>query len=355
MSALLVVPASLLLAVVAWYLYWRYHAGKLQTSGHIVPDTSAFAKLMYLGASKLVGFLTIGPIKVVGKHNAPRKGRVVVVANHQIPADFAMVRSATGRHFRALGDAAQFTGFFGVLAAWIGIVTVTFKSKAERAAGQSASVKVLAMRRCGLRLGTAFAGWLGVIGFGLATLLFCIGSELLALASFFAGCLALSLPGGDIAFAIAPQGALMPDNQLKKEEFRAGAIRVAREAAQESGEPVSILPLALYYKRNPKDAHWSQRFLNCTRSKFLSMRNPRHWDPLFKLDLDALSPSEREDVVARRKAALAAYNHSQFTIYGGVVVVGEAIELSSLPENELEAIDVVRLKIAELLKVAERY
>ncbi len=355
MSALLCVPAALLLAVLVWYFYWRYHAGKLQTSGHVVPDTSAFAKLMYCGAARLVGFLTIGPIKVVGKENAPRKGRVVVVANHQIPADFAMVRSATGRHFRALGDAAQFTGFFGVLAAWIGIVTVTFKTKAERAAGQSASVKVLAMRKCGLRMRTAVAAWLGIIGFGLATFLFCIGSELLALASFFASCFTLSLPGDDIAFAIAPQGALMPDNQLKKEEFRAGAIRVARDAAQESGEPVSILPLAIHYRRDPKEAHWSQKLFNRTRSLFLGMRNPRHWDPLFKLDLDALSPSERADVVAKREAALAAYRHSQITIYGGVVVVGEPIAVGSLPSDELEAIDQVRLKIAELLELAKRY
>ena len=245
MTALHLIPAALI-AVAAWFIFWSYQARKLQTSGHTAPDTSAFAKVFYLGVCKLVAFLTIGPVKVVGKENAPKNGRVVLVANHQVPADFAMVRAAAGRHYRALGAASQFTGIFGVIAAWIGIVSVTFETKAERAAGQAASAKVLATPRRGLRIRTSIAVLLAIALVASAVTCFVIGSSVLAFASVFAACVLLSLPGGDVAFAIAPQGALMPDNELKPEEFRAGAIRVARDAALATGEPVRILPMAIH-------------------------------------------------------------------------------------------------------------
>ena len=346
---------GVLAVLAAWYAFWQYHSSKLQTSGHVAPETSLFAKLFWTGACKLTAFLTIGPVKVVGKENSPRHGRVVYVANHQVPADFAMLAAGSRRHYRALGDAAQFTGFFGVLAAWVGIISVTFKTKEDRAAGEAAAVRVLSAPRSGWRI--KYCEGLFAVGLMLVMALYChLTSDLLFTGVFAALAVwMLLMPGGDASLAVAPQGALMPDNVLKREEFRAGCVRIARAAAEATGEPVHMVPMGIRFKRDPKDAHWTHRFLKGTRSLFLGLRNPRHWDPLFKLNLDELDATRRAEVEAHRKSALAAYYSSHITIYGGVVVVGKPIDVSTLPEDPMEAIEQVRLAIAALCDECEKH
>lgn len=352
MIAILLLVSGGLIAVLTCYRYWSMQAKRLQTSGHRAPDTSALAKLVFAGACKLIAFLTVGPVKVIGKENSPRQGRVLFVANHQVPVDFALLAAAAGRHYRALGDAAQFHGFLGVLACWVGIISVKFNTKADRAAGEAACVAFLSSKVSGLSLTQAI---LAATLFVLAALtaLLAFSAPYAALALGLAACILLSLSGGDPALAIAPQGALLPDNVLRKEEFRAGAVRVARAAAAASGEPVLIVPVAIYYKRDLKDRHWTHRFLKRFRSLFPSMRNPRHFDPLFKLSTEGLDKDKRAELELAQARAIEAYKNSCAPIYGGVAVVGAAIDSSLLPEDPLEAIEVIRLKIVELLKVAE--
>lgn len=350
---LAITGAGLALAALAWFLFWRSQARKLQTSGYIPPATSWFGKTIYSGLCWLVTFLTVGPVKVVGKENRLASGRVIYLANHQVPADFAVLYRTAGRHYRALGDAAQFPGIMGILAAWLGVISVTFKTKEERAAGEAAAVKVLSGSPSGPRFWTvlAFQSLL------LSAALVCFAGEhyYLALLPLLGSCLVAASSGGEPALAIAPQGALMPDNLLKKEEFRAGAIRVVRAALAASGEPVHIVPVAIRYKRNPEDAHWTQRFLKSTRSIFLGMRNPRHWDPLFKTDLNKLTTAERQAVEEEQARRWKAYKHSQVTSYGAVAVHGSPINPADLPADPLEAIEVIRLKIAEMLSEASRH
>lgn len=340
-------------ALCRWYFLWRAEARQLQSSGYVPPATSWIAKLFYAGISHLVAFLTVGPVTVVGKKNNLTSGRVVYVGNHQVPADFAVLYKAVGRHYRALGDAAQFPGFKGLLAAWLGVISVTYQSKEARAAGEAASVKVMAGSPPGPRFWTMVFLQVLMLGFVLLSLSF--GHSLPALLAVALSFLLASSAGGEPALTIAPQGALMPDNELRKEEFRAGAVRIARAAADRCGEPVHIVPVAIYYKRDPKDAHWSHRYLKRTRSLFLGMRNPKHWDPLFKIDLDSLSAGKRSEVEKQRAEKLAAYKNSHFTIYGAVAVVGEPINPIQLPQDPCAAIEMVRVEIAHLLEMAKKH
>lgn len=147
----------------------------------------------------------------------------------------------------------------------------------------------------------------------------------------------------------------MPDNRLLQEEFRPGAIRLARRAEAESGEEVVLLPVGVSYKRDQKDAHWTHSFLRGARSMFLGMRNPMHWDPLFKLNLDELDEAERIRVTLQRARAMSAYKNSHITSYGAVVVVGEPIKSSELPADPVAAIEQIRRTIADLLKEAEQH
>lgn len=352
----LVLGAAAAIAGLAyWYQFWISQSRLLKQSGYIPPATSWFAKLFFNFSAVLMNFLTVGPVKVIGRENSPKKGPVIYVANHQVPSDFAMVRRASGRHYRALGSAEQFPGFFGALAAWIGVFCVTYKTREERQAGEAACIKVACACANAMAISCKTATLLTVILAASSLVFVWDGNGLAALASLVLICMVGASKGGDPALAVAPQGALLPDNELRKDEFRPGVVRVARAVQERTGQAVKIVPMAIHYKRDAKDAHWTHRFLKKTRSMFLGMRNPRYWDPLFKIDAAALPAAERSELERQRAAKLEAYKHSHITSYGGVVVVGEPFDVYSLPADPLDAIEEIRLKIARLLEEAKKH
>ena len=303
--AILVVLMLVKLGTVAffiWYAKWKKHAVRFSESGYTPPLAGWFASFTMYMAARLLTFLTVGKVEVRRSRKIPATGRVIFAANHQLPCDFAMVRQASGRHMRMLTASSQLGGFFGVLAAWFGVISVAFKSKSDGAAAEEACVNAVADEN---------------------------------------GCL-----------GIFPQGALLPDNVLNKCEFRPGAVRIAQKAAALSGEEVYIVPVAIYYERNPAKAGFTHRFLKKARSNFLGMRDPRYYDPIFKIDLSTLSEEERAKVEAEQKEAVRKYKRSHVTNYGGVVVAGDPVPVSSLPSDPLEAIEVIRQHIAALLSTA---
>lgn len=301
---ILIVLLAVLFSGLSWFVYWNSHAKKFNQSGYTPPSSGRLAKVAFGLCSRLYTFLTVGPVKVIGAENSPRSGRTIWAANHQVPADFAMLRRGSNRHFRMLTDAGQLTGFFAVVSAWMGVISVDTREKGGGAAAEKACTKVV------------------------------------------------SLPNGSLG--IFPQGSLLPDNALHADEFRPGAVRMAQNAFAETGEDVQIVPMAIHYKRDPLTAHWSQRWLNKMRSGFYGMRNPKHWDPDFKINIEELPAAQREELQRIREEKLQAYRKSRVTLYGGVVVVGKAIKASELPSDQLAAIEVIRLRIAELLATAKQ-
>ncbi len=290
-------------AAVRWYRVWKYHARKFTQSGYTAPYTTVWGKIFFNFSTKLLTLLTVGPVKVVNRRKSPLSGRTMYIANHQMPCDFAMLRHGTNRHFRTLTSGKELRGFFGVLGAWTGAISINFKEKSERAAAQATCVDVLAKE--------------------------------------------------DGSFGIFPEGNLLPDNPRLTERWLPGAVRIARLASEKAGgAKINIVPVALYYERDPKNANWIQRFL--ARAAWLGMRDPRNWDPVFKLDLDQMSEEEREKVTAERDQKLKAYYRSHITLYGGVVVVGDPIDSSTLPADEDEASLFLRDRVLELLDLAEQ-
>ncbi|MBX9685654.1 MAG: 1-acyl-sn-glycerol-3-phosphate acyltransferase [Candidatus Obscuribacterales bacterium] len=289
----------------SWYLFWKNQAARFEKSGYTPPATGPLGKFFFNAATRLLTFLTVGPVKVINGHKAPRKGKVIWAANHQQPCDFAMLRRGAGRHFRVLTAANELTGFFGVLGAWMGSISVAFKNKSDGAQAEASCVKVVAGK------------------------------------------------GGSLG--IFPEGALLPDNPGLSEHFRPGAVRMARHASEISGEPVFIVPIAIYYKHDPKDRHWSHRFLAKQRASFPAARNPKSWNPIFKQDADALPPAERDALLLQRKEIMRAHFKNRATNYGGVIVVGDAINQADLPVDPIEAAGVLRDKVAALLEEAKKH
>ncbi len=193
--------------------------------------------------------------------------RVVIAPNHTFELDFAMTRKGTGLLFRYLAHCDEFKGIRGFLGAWTGGFGVNLKTENGGENARIACVKALKQNE---------------------------SSKLL----------------------IFPQGKLIRDNILRAEEFKTGAVRIARQVAEETGEPVVILPVALYYKQNPCESSRLNRLfhklgLRFTRSMF------------------------------------------SYTNYGGCVVIGKPIATQSLPEDPHAATEVLRKEIDALLTVAK--
>lgn len=353
MTTTIILSVGALLSVAGWYFYWNAHAKKFETSGYMGPATSWFGEFGMLAFAYLLTFLTVGRVKVIGKKNAPKKGRVLFAANHQLPCDFAMVRRGSGRHFRMLTAADQLGGFFGLLCAAGGVISVNFKAKTDGALAEQACIKAVSAKYSRIPFGLAAVLWLFLIaGFGY---FFTEGESYPAIACVIAALVLAGCPGSSPALGIFPQGSLLPDDPQFKELFRPGAVRIGRSAEAASSETVWITPMAIHYKRDPKGADWTHKYLSKMRSMFVGTRSPKTWNPIFKLNLDELSQERRAAVEAERKEALRAHRKSNVTNYGGVVVVGKPIDVSTLPADPIEAIGVIRNEIARLYEEAQKH
>lgn len=354
MTSLLVI-AALAALLTGWFFYWKSHADKFEQSGYTPPATAWYAEFLFNFFAGFVTTLTVGKVKVIGREKSPKNGRAVFISNHQFPCDFAMLRRGSGRHFRMLTSADEMAGPIGAFAAAGGIISVNFKNKSDGAAAEQACIKAVAAKH--FRIGEALAAvvWGVSIGVLIAAYYGAFAAWWIPALAAAAGLVVLALPGSDYGIGIFPQGGLLPDDPELKENFRPGAVRIARAAAALSGEPVYIVPMGINYNREPAKADWTHRFLSRYRSSFLGIRNPGYWHPLFRKDISGLPEAEREAIEAERKAIKQAQRKSHVTIYGGTVVVGDPIDVNTLPEDPIEASAVLRSVVAKLLAEAKTH
>lgn len=352
----LIVAASLSIAAALYFMYWRSHALRFEQSGYTPPASSWFGEFGMRFFAWLLTFVTVGRVKILNAEKVPADSRAVFISNHQFPCDFAMLRRGAGRHFRMLTDSNELKGSFGVFAAMGGVISVGFKKKEDGARAEEACVKTVASKHFRVGSGLAALVWGTAIGvlIGWAT-----GASFSWLVPVIASIAGLSVfffcPGSEPALGIFPQGGLLPDDLELKENFRPGAVRIARAAAKNSGEPVMIVPMGIHYRRDPERADWTHRFLSNFRTMFLATRNPKYWNPLFRKDISGLPEAERAVVEAQRKEILDYHRKTRATIYGGVIVVGDPIDVSSLPEDPIEASNQLRDRVAELLSEARKH
>lgn len=352
MTHFFVAAASILLGLTGWFFYWKRHASKFTQSGYVPPASSWFGEFAFWGFARLLTFLAVGKVKVYGKEKSPRHGRVIFAGNHQLPCDFAMLRLGAGRHLRMLTDTEQLKGFFGVLAASGGVISVNTRQECGGAAAEHGCSKAIADKGFRISFVMACLAWVFAAA-GLVGSLY-HGSSWGALGAVLFALGVASLPGREPALGIFPQGGLLPDDPLLKEHFRPGAIRVAREAAELSAEPIKIVPVAIHYRWDREHADWTHHYFKGLRSLFGGLRNPRYWNPIFKLKLDELSADERQRVEQTREQLKREFAKSKVTNYGGVVMLGDPIDVSSLPQDPIAAIAVVKQEVQKLLEEARK-
>lgn len=279
--------------------YWGYQGRRLQETGYMPPPSTRFARWFYKVACHIITWAGVGPVKVIGAENAVFDGRGLVLPNHQFALDFAVVGKVTPFSFRQVAKAKELRNpIRATLAAWIGTVGVQVEGGKLQNSGAS---------------GGSSAGQ-AIIDAGSTIIARTYGSRML----------------------LFPQGKLVFNNKLRKEDYRTGATRMLNNTLAKipAGEPIYVLPIAVHYKRDAKDATGFHRFMKAVGAKWF-----RHWKDYELIDNgDGTKRKENRNV----------------TTYGAVVVIGQPMDVRKFPTDPRAAIDLVCERTQELLAIAEK-
>ncbi len=284
--------ASLGLYVAKRYSFWKGEARKLLEGGYLPPPPTFLARLVFKMATRLIVFLVVGPVKVVGKRNARYNGRLLIAPNHTFQMDFAVTRTALPCHYTQIAKQAEVKGARAIIAAWVGTIAAKVEGGSAKPGQGAAVVK--------------------------------------AAANYLAS-------SAHTRLLLFPQGKLVYDNVLRPEDFRTGAARTLALAVEQLGsdENVALLPAAIHYKRDPKHASLFQRAVGALACVIPPLKKFRSWVDVTK------NPDGTKTV-------------NKFRNYGATVVIGEPIPFSSLPQDPHECSQFMRAKIQELLDKAEK-
>lgn len=274
------------------FSFWKGEAKKLLDGGYLPPPPTFLARLFFKLVTRLIVFLVVGPVNVRGRKNARYDGRLLIAPNHTFQMDFAVTRTALPCHYTQIAKAAEVSGARAIFAAWVGTIAAKVEGGAATPGQGAAVVK--------------------------------------AAANYLAS-------DGHTRLLLFPQGKLVYDNILRPEDFRTGAARSLKMAVEQlgSGENVALLPVAIHYKRDPKNASYFQRFVGLLARVIPPLRKFRSWVDVTK------NPDGTKTV-------------TKFVNYGATVVIGEPIPFSELPENPHQSSQIMRAKIQELLDSASK-
>lgn len=219
--------AAVTLHSVLWYRYWNNQGKMLQKTGYLPPPPSLCARFANMVISRLAAKWMIGPVKVYGRENLPKTGRILYAPTHSHAFDFSTLIKALPfrwwRVYRTIASSSELKGVKGVLGAWTGTFGVNKQDPHElRMRAVEAAAECLVPDAADPRVGKY------------TTLLW------------------------------FPTGLLYKQNdnlKLKPEIFKGNWARVATLAAERSGKtPVWVQPVAMYYNTDLSRApRWIQK------------------------------------------------------------------------------------------------
>lgn len=201
----------LLLAVATVVLVWRFfkplkakaceYAKQVQTCGYLAPPPTPRAVRRLLRLARTLIFIQVGRVKIIGKEKLDRvPGPYIVAPNHPHWADVAalpILMDGPARYMAARGVFTFLGGLGGLLVGPMG----AFCADLTRGKGGPAREAAVDVLTSGQRL------------------------------------------------VMFPEGWAYLDGKLG--EFKKGAVRIAREAAERTKKPIYIVPVNLRYGRYP--------------------------------------------------------------------------------------------------------
>lgn len=227
------------------YNYWKQQGELYASPAYLSPPPGRIARYVRYNLCRLFVFAKVGHLTVVGKEKIDSNARYIIVGNHQIQHDAMLLPTVLKLlNYRALMSIDELTGYRAPLGAYAGMLAV-------HPTGHKGASVLLALKA--------------------------LKNE------------------PDSSLIIFPQGRLIKDNVLRREDFRPGAAVISTRANKESVKPLAILPIGIEYLRQPESLQHLPWYV---RMFFL---NGRQW-------------------------------FGQ-TTYGAIVVVGEPILLKTLSQE----------------------
>jgi 1-acyl-sn-glycerol-3-phosphate acyltransferase len=228
-----------LLVIVAGRLrvgYWRKHGLKLEMDkDYISPPTTLLRRIVRCAAGKISQFLYLGPMKKYGKlPSTDFDGLDIYYANHQNEHDALVSMRVLGRRRARFFIAFnQCRGVRAPLVSFAGGIPVDFYDEVGKKApaknGSQPLDRPIAPRRLLASVQAAIARLIAELG---------------------------------TCFWIFPQGRLVEDNKLTRDDFHEGLLRIAREFKKATGRDVRFIPVAIAYDRSLARRTWLHWFLN---------------------------------------------------------------------------------------------
>ncbi len=264
LPALALLVASLTIIVARRISFWKAEGIRNLTPGHIPPVPGFLARSVRSIVLTVMRRFAIGPVRVLGAVHLNSKRRLVQFGTHQTERDAVLVPYVTRRRrSRFFIAKTQAVGWWRApLVAYGGGIVVEHDSKRGPVMALTTAIKAL-----------------------------------------------VAEPRSD--FLIFPQGKLVPDNVLKREDFYAGAAVMGLKVAKSGDQDLAFLPFAVYYDRNPAHATLFHKFV-----MMLGFKNFRRF--------------------------------FGEVIYGAVVAFGEPIPVASLPKDADAITDILFAEVVKL-------
>ncbi|MCC6978142.1 MAG: 1-acyl-sn-glycerol-3-phosphate acyltransferase [Candidatus Melainabacteria bacterium] len=201
-------------AVEARSTFWAAEVLKVRDGGYVPPAPYFLTNLLCRAVCFTLGFLEVGPIKIVGKERLPKNGPRIIAPFHIDAGDASIVSALIGiSPMYYLIRTTEVLGYRGWIATMTGAIAVDEETQEGRTRAFKAAVT------------------------------------------------ALSSGGPNAQLVIFPQGQLVPDEVIRRHEFKSGTMAIAKLCARKRKEPIWIVPLGVHYKTDPKEATLFQKIV----------------------------------------------------------------------------------------------
>lgn len=224
-TATFLVGTSLLAKLISSRVaFWKPEVIKVREGGYIPPPPYILTELLMRSFCILFGFFEVGPIKFLGRHRLPENGPMILAPFHTDAGDASIISGLLGiRPMYYLIRTTEVEGLRGWLATMTGAIAVDEESQEGRTKAFKATIT------------------------------------------------ALSNGGPNACMVIFPQGQLVPDEEVRRDDFKSGTMLIAKMVARKRKEPVWIVPVGVHYLTDPAEATFFQRCVH--KMGFKKFRN----------------------------------------------------------------------------------
>lgn len=211
------------LALVLWLIscaiearrqFWATEVLRVREGGYVPPEPYILTNLLCRFVCFTLGFLEVGPIKIVGKDRLPKQVPRIIAPFHIDAGDASIVSALIGiSPMYYLIRTTEVLGYRGWIATMTGAIAVDEETQEGRTRAFKAAVN------------------------------------------------ALSSGGPNAQLVIFPQGQLVPDEVIRRHEFKSGTMAIAKLCARRRKEPIWIVPLGVHYKTDPSESTLFQKIV----------------------------------------------------------------------------------------------